>query len=283
MTNSNNPNNRNNPKTGNTLAPNLDLASTFGAETKKDDQENYRELNHDLRKELGIEIDNLPNRLTVFRILLIPIIIGCLLLRLLDLPSLSAYYSTFEWVAAWTFAIAAITDGVDGYIARKRNIVTVFGSFLDPIADKFLTISSLITLQALGRVPVLIVIILVLRELYMTSLRLLATHEGLSVPVNFLGKWKTIMQMVGIPLAMISTAPFGIKLLTLGQICIYIASFLSLYSSIVYSMGLVKKIKQSRLERRARKLAAMAEASNENSKSTNNEVGVNTATTTAAN
>ncbi|MBF0205571.1 MAG: CDP-diacylglycerol--glycerol-3-phosphate 3-phosphatidyltransferase [Oligoflexia bacterium] len=193
-----------------------------------------------------LEIDNLPNRLTLFRILLVPLVVSCLLLRLLDYDWIKVYYTVLEWVAALTFAVAAITDGIDGYIARKRNIITVFGSFLDPVADKFLTISSLIMLQALGRVPALIVIILILRELYITSLRLLASTEGLSVPVNSLGKWKTITQMVGVPMLMVYQYPYDIPLFWVGKVCIYIASILSLHSCVVYSIGLVRKIKVKR-------------------------------------
>ncbi|MBF0315807.1 MAG: CDP-diacylglycerol--glycerol-3-phosphate 3-phosphatidyltransferase [Oligoflexia bacterium] len=202
-----------------------------------------------------LEIDNLPNRLTLFRVLLIPVIIGCLSFSQVDPDwAWAAKYATdLEWVAAWVFAVAAITDFVDGYIARKRNIITVFGSFLDPVADKFLTVSSLIMIHALGRVHAIIVIILILREMYMTSLRLLAVGEGLSVPVNWLGKWKTTTQMVGIPMLMVSTTPYGIPFPIMGKVLIYIASFLSLYSSVVYSVGLVKKIKQKRLERRQRR------------------------------
>src|SRR5690606_7729726 len=125
------------------------------------------EMNNDHLNDSDLEIDNLPNRLTIFRILLIPIVLGAFYLTGTD-------YISEEWkaicgqIAAWTFAAASITDFFDGHIARKRNIVTVFGSFLDPIADKFLTVSSLIMLGSLGKIPAIIVIILVLREMFMT-------------------------------------------------------------------------------------------------------------------
>ncbi|MBF0362320.1 MAG: CDP-diacylglycerol--glycerol-3-phosphate 3-phosphatidyltransferase [Oligoflexia bacterium] len=200
------------------------------------------------------EIDNLPNRLTLFRILLVPIIICSLSAGLFQHNAfVREYWTILEWIAGITFTIAAITDFIDGYIARKRNIVTVFGSFLDPIADKFLTVSALIMLQALGRVHAIIVIILVLREIYITSLRLLATTEGLSVPVNSFGKWKTVTQMIGIPLMMISTDHWGIPFLTSGKMFIYLASILSLYSSVVYSVGLLKKMKLKRIQKREMK------------------------------
>ncbi len=192
------------------------------------------------------EIDNLPNRLTIFRVVLIPIIIGSMFMSTLGWDGLVSWNKTLGYIAAWTFVAASITDFFDGYIARKRNIVTVFGSFLDPIADKFLVISSLIMLQELGRLPGLLVVVLVLRELYITSLRLLATERGLKVPVGQTGKWKTATQMVGIPFLMAYDRPFGIPMPELGFGLIAIASLLSVFSALEYSLGLVRKIKAKR-------------------------------------
>lgn len=194
------------------------------------------------------EIDNLPNRLTFFRVVLIPIIIGSLYLNLLDFPWVYGLKKTFGYVAAWTFVVASLTDFFDGYIARKRDIVTVFGSFLDPLADKFLIVSSLIILQALDRIPVLIVIILVLREIYITALRLLANEKGLVVPVGQLGKWKTTFQMLGIGFLMAYDKPYGIPMIPLGNIFIYLACIFSIYSALEYSLGLYRKLKIKREE-----------------------------------
>ena len=196
------------------------------------------------------EIDNLPNRLTMFRMLLIPIIIGSLLFNLSELSWVANFKKDLGYLAAWTFVLASVTDFFDGYIARKRGIVTVFGSFLDPIADKFLVVSSLILLQALDRVPVVVVIILVLREMYITSLRLLASDKGLQVPVQNLGKWKTATQMVGIPFLMAFDKPWGIPMPLLGTIFIYIAFLLSLWSAGQYSYGLIKSVKAARMAKR---------------------------------
>lgn len=192
------------------------------------------------------EIDNLPNRLTIFRVLLIPVIIGSMFLNSLNWEWVVGWHKTLGYIAAWTFVAASITDFFDGYIARKRNIVTVFGSFLDPIADKFLVISSLILLQDLGRVPGLLVVVLVLRELYITALRLLATERGLSVPVGQAGKWKTATQMVGVPLLMAFDRPWGIPMPELGFGLIAIASLLSVFSALEYSLGLLRKLKAKR-------------------------------------
>src|SRR6478735_8222822 len=138
-----------------------------------------------------LEIDNLPNRLTFFRMLMIPVVVLTLYFTE-DTPAfLDPYQQYLGHVACWIFVVASITDFLDGYIARKRNIVTVFGSFLDPIADKFLVVSGLLMLLALQRIHPIVVIILVLREMYMTSLRLLAMSENVDVPVSDMGKWKT--------------------------------------------------------------------------------------------
>lgn len=188
------------------------------------------------------EIDNLPNRLTIFRMLLIPIIITGLILNKTNVAWIEPYKLKLGYMAAWTFVLASVTDFFDGYIARKRGIVTVFGSFLDPIADKFLVVSSLILLGELERINSIIVLILVLREMYITSLRLLASERGLMVPVSQLGKWKTAVQMVGIPFLMAYDHPWGIPMPFLGTLCIYLASIFSLYSALQYSAGLVKKI-----------------------------------------
>lgn len=189
-----------------------------------------------------LEIDNLPNRLTIFRILLIPVVLVSFYFTGVD-------YITEEWksicgqIAAWTFAAASITDFFDGYIARKRNIITVFGSFLDPIADKFLTVSSLIMLGSMGKIPAVIVIILVLREMFMTSLRLLASNEGISIPVGMMGKWKTATQMVGIPMIMYNQNMGPLPLPLIGTVFIYIASILSIWSSISYTVSMISKLK----------------------------------------
>jgi len=183
------------------------------------------------------EIDNLPNRITIFRVVLIPII-------LLSLYSnMSSPINSLNYVAAWTFVIASISDFFDGYYARKRKLVTVFGSFLDPIADKFLVISSLIMLLALNRIHVIVVLILVMREMYITALRLLAMEKGLTVPVGTLGKWKTATQMVGIPFLMANDHPFGLDMPLIGNILLYLATIFSLYSALEYSLGFIKKLK----------------------------------------
>lgn len=200
-----------------------------------------------------LEIDNLPNRLTLFRMAMIPVVVGALYLQ--NSPERWSF-PLLPWlghIAAAIFAVASFTDFLDGYIARKRNIVTVFGSFLDPIADKFLVVSSLLMLLALERVHPVVVIILVLREMYMTSLRLLAMTEGINIPVDQLGKWKTAFQMVSIPMLMIHQEFLWVHWGFWGTILIYISAFLSLMSALNYSVSMIKKLKIKRMRARSKK------------------------------
>ena len=124
---------------------------------------------------------NLPNKLTILRILMIPV---CLTLWSLGQP---------VW-AAVVFTLAAITDFLDGYIARKQNIVTVFGKFADPVADKILVLTALIFLCADGRIPAWAVSIVAARELMVDGLRLVAVGKGTVIAAGWLGKIKTNLQ-----------------------------------------------------------------------------------------
>jgi CDP-diacylglycerol--glycerol-3-phosphate 3-phosphatidyltransferase len=131
---------------------------------------------------------NLPNILTLLRIASIPVIATILL---------SPTRSAGLW-AAYIFAIASITDWLDGYLARRMGIVTVFGKFLDPIADKLIVMSVLIMILPYGRAPAWMVLIILGREIIITGLRGLASTEGIVIPASNLGKFKTIFQIVAI-------------------------------------------------------------------------------------
>lgn len=203
-----------------------------------------------------LEIDNLPNRLTFFRMLMIPVVVLTLYFSEETPYILLPYQPWLGHIACWIFVIASITDFFDGYIARKRNIVTVFGSFLDPIADKFLVVSSLLMLLALDRIHPIVVIVLVLREMYMTSLRLLALSEGVDVPVSSMGKWKTGTQMVSTPMLMIYDDFLGINLPLVGTILMYLSALLSMWSALLYSLSMIKKLKEKRVEKKKAKKEA---------------------------
>jgi CDP-diacylglycerol--glycerol-3-phosphate 3-phosphatidyltransferase len=198
-----------------------------------------------------LEIDNLPNRLTILRILMIPlVVISLYFVRHPQHGTGTVPIWLLSHLAAWTFVAASITDFLDGWIARRRNIVTVFGSFLDPIADKFLVVSSLIMLAIMDRVHPIVVIVLVLREMYMTSLRLLAAHEGFTIPVSSSGKWKTATQMTAIPMLMVGYNWLTIPWPMIGTGLIWVAGMLSLGSAISYSIHLIQMLKRKREEKR---------------------------------
>ncbi len=223
------------------------MAPTKNSMTKSQTKEMRIELEREWNQQW--EIDNLPNRLTILRVILIPIIIFSLYANKFPNIFQPETRVLLNWLSALTFVLASITDFFDGFIARRRNLVTVFGSFLDPIADKFLVISSLVMLLSLERLPVLIVLVLILRELYITALRLLALEKGLSVPVGVFGKWKTTLQMIGIPMLMVGETWWSIPFQLLGTLAMIFATLFSLYSALEYSLGFLKKIQKLRKEK----------------------------------
>jgi CDP-diacylglycerol---glycerol-3-phosphate 3-phosphatidyltransferase len=136
---------------------------------------------------------NLPNLLTMARIAAIPILV---ILLFFDSP-------TAGFWAAVVFGAAAITDGIDGWLARKWQVVTVLGKFLDPLADKLIVMAALIMLIPLDRVPAWAVFLILAREMVVTGLRSIASSEGIVIDASDLGKFKTIFQMVAIPALML--------------------------------------------------------------------------------
>jgi CDP-diacylglycerol--glycerol-3-phosphate 3-phosphatidyltransferase len=136
---------------------------------------------------------NLPNRITIFRVALIPIV---LIVLYLDIP-----YNVY--IAAVIFAVAALTDLVDGYIARKRNLVTDFGKFADPLADKILVISVLVYLVYHQIIPDWMVIIILAREFAVSGLRLIAVSKGIVISASLIAKFKTQSQMIAVIFALL--------------------------------------------------------------------------------
>ena len=139
---------------------------------------------------------NLPNKLTVLRVILVPFFVVFLLL--------SKTTESMKWIALVLFIVASLTDFLDGYLARSRNLVTTFGKFMDPLADKVLTISGMICLIELGRIPSWIVVIIVAREFIISGFRLIATEHGIVIAANYWGKWKTTFQMIMIILMIVN-------------------------------------------------------------------------------
>ena len=130
---------------------------------------------------------NLPNKLTIFRVILIPFFLVFLLV-----PGIPAD----NWIALGIFIAASLTDLLDGKIARKYNLVTNFGKFMDPLADKLLVCSALIAFVELGYLPAWIVIIIISREFIISGFRLIAADKGVVIAANYWGKFKTTFQMI---------------------------------------------------------------------------------------
>lgn len=160
---------------------------------------------------------NLPNKLTMLRVILVPVFVVLLLLGC-------------DWAALVVFIIASLTDLLDGKIARKYHMVTDFGKFMDPLADKLLTCSAMICLIGLGRIPSWVVVIIIAREFTISGFRLIAADKGIVIAANYWGKFKTVFQMVMVIL-MIANIP---QLQILTDIVMWIALALTVISLITY-------------------------------------------------
>ncbi len=165
---------------------------------------------------------NLPNKLTVLRVILVPFFVAFLLL--------SKSSESLKWIALILFIAASLTDLLDGKIARKYNLVTTFGKFMDPLADKVLTISGMICLIELGRIPSWIVVIIVAREFIISGFRLIATEHGIVIAANYWGKFKTTFQMIMIILMIVNLPALAM----VTQIVMWIALALTIISLITY-------------------------------------------------
>jgi CDP-diacylglycerol---glycerol-3-phosphate 3-phosphatidyltransferase len=138
---------------------------------------------------------NLPNALTVVRILLVPVLV----------VALTVETRGGSVIAAGVFALAALTDGLDGYIARSRQAVTTFGKVMDPVADKLLIAAALIALVSLNRLAPWVAMVIIAREFAVSGLRIAAGQQGIVIPASLLGKLKTIVQVVAV-LALIAAS-----------------------------------------------------------------------------
>ena len=166
---------------------------------------------------------NLPNKLTVMRVILIPFFVAALLYD-------NGSSQTMRIVANVIFIVASLTDLFDGKIARKYNLVTNFGKFMDPLADKLLVCSALICLIQLGQLPAWVVIIIISREFIISGFRLVAADNGFVIAASYWGKFKTTFQMIAVIL-MIFNIP---ALATVTMIMLVIAVVLTVISLVDY-------------------------------------------------
>lgn len=185
---------------------------------------------------------NLPNKLTLIRVILVPFFVFFMLTDIVPASPV---------IALVIFIAASITDALDGHIARSRNLVTTFGKFLDPLADKVLVISALICLNSLGVIGAVPVIIIVAREFMVSGLRLVTANEGVVVAAGIWGKLKTAFTMVAEVAIMLGLC-LGLEggaadiAYIIYQILIWIAAVLTIISGAVYLKGYWKYIDASK-------------------------------------
>lgn len=175
---------------------------------------------------------NIANQITIARIIMIPVFIIFLLVPM-HLGTLSLGASALPvsvFISGLIFIIASCTDWLDGYYARKYNLVTTFGKFLDPLADKLLVMSALVSLVALELVPAWMVIVILAREFAVTGLRTIAASDGEVIAASGIAKWKTTTQMVAIILLLFYNVPFGLDGFPLALIFLWISVILTIIS-----------------------------------------------------
>jgi len=205
-------------------------------------------------------IFNLPNALTLFRIFLVPLLVVVLLTppwttawvklqveettSLHWLVDLSAWLSTWrELVAVAIFLVAAGTDWLDGFLARRRNEVTTLGKLLDPIADKLLTVSAFIALVELGVAPAWMIVVIVGREFAVSGMRSIAASRGVVIAASRWGKYKMISQVVAITLLILTnTLERWVRFGNLGKAALWVVMILAVYSMIQYFMAFYKRV-----------------------------------------
>lgn len=170
---------------------------------------------------------NLPNKLTILRIIMIPFFLFFLL---------GDFGTAGRYIAAAIFCVASLTDSLDGYIARKYNLVTNFGKFMDPLADKLLVCSAMIALigleDAVVSLPSVVVIVIIAREFIITGFRTLAVEQNIVIAAGFWGKLKTICQMIMLIVLIINVD--NIVFTVLSYVLIYLSLALAIISAVDY-------------------------------------------------
>ena len=166
---------------------------------------------------------NLPNKLTVLRVLMVPFFV---LFMLTDIGG-----AANKWIALAIFCVASLTDMLDGKIARARNLVTNFGKFMDPLADKLLVCSAMICMITTGQLAAWIVIIIIAREFIISGFRLVAADAGIVIAASYWGKFKTVAQMAMI---IVLLADFGGVFDMIGNILIWVSLILTIVSLVDY-------------------------------------------------
>ncbi|WP_280768912.1 CDP-diacylglycerol--glycerol-3-phosphate 3-phosphatidyltransferase [Salipaludibacillus daqingensis] len=179
---------------------------------------------------------NIPNQITILRILLIPVFMVFLLVPFTwgEIVMLGAEIPLHHFVAAIVFIIAASTDWLDGYYARKHNLVTNMGKFLDPLADKLLITAAFVGLVGLDMFPAWAAVVILSREFAVTGLRLVASGDGEVIAASIWGKWKTVSQIVAAAAILLHNIIFELMSIPFDTIMIYVAVILTIFSGVDY-------------------------------------------------
>jgi CDP-diacylglycerol--glycerol-3-phosphate 3-phosphatidyltransferase len=182
---------------------------------------------------------NLPNTLTLSRIFFVPLLVAVLLRK--GSIEVDAGWVTFtrEWIALLIFLTAALTDLLDGYLARRRRQVTTIGKLLDPIADKVLISAAFISLVELDRVPAWMVVLIVSREFAVSALRYVALTEGITIAASDLGKTKMVAQVIAVSLLLM--APYSPLIDTLAYISLWLVVLITIWSMVDYFRSFWKR------------------------------------------
>ena len=196
---------------------------------------------------------NLPNRITIFRIILIPVVVLVYLFPYAQFNIQPMVYtvgsvsiSIINLIVLGIYVVAAFTDYLDGQIARSKNLQTTFGKFADPIADKLLTTTLFILFAAKNIIPVVPVILMVARDTIVDGCRMIASSNGKVVAAGMLGKLKTVLQMVTIAFILLNNLPFEIWRLPVSEILLWFATFISIASGISYFNQMKEDIFESK-------------------------------------
>ena len=166
---------------------------------------------------------NLPNKLTILRVILIPFFV---VFMLFDITG-----AADKWIALVIFCVASLTDMLDGKIARKYNLVTNFGKFMDPLADKLLVCNALICLTSMNRLNVIVVLVIIAREFIISGFRLVASDNGIVIAASYWGKFKTVSQMA---LIIVLIMDLGGVWNVVGTVLTWVALLLTIVSLIDY-------------------------------------------------
>lgn len=196
---------------------------------------------------------NLPNKISIFRIALVPMMVVIYIFPFADYGILTGSIEVqgvaLPVVNIWVlilFAIASISDFVDGYIARKYNLITSFGKFIDPVADKLLVNTLFILLAISGAVSVVPVLLMIWRDTLVDAMRMMSANKGVVVAAGIWGKLKTVFQMFAIIFVLLNNIPFAFFDIPVASLLVWVSAIISVYSGVVYFRQMKPYIMESK-------------------------------------